>query len=121
MCAGALSVLKSIIALRGFIRCFKLTYTRRVWDVGRWLYDLFDSASLQVVFHKMSPNETLFLESTSKIVRDDVNNSSFVQFEIWDFPGQIDPFDPTFDSEVIFGGCGALIFVIDSQVRPGVM
>ena len=64
----------------------------------------------------MSPNETLFLESTSKIVRDDVSNSSFVQFEIWDFPGQIDPFDPTFDSEVIFGGCGALIFVIDSQV-----
>ena len=67
----------------------------------------------------MSPNETLFLESTSKIVRDDVSNSSFVQFEIWDFPGQIDPFDPTFDSEVIFGGCGALIFVIDSQVRKG--
>jgi len=73
------------------------------------------SSIQKVVFHKMSPNETLFLESTSKIVRDDVSNSSFVQFEIWDFPGQIDPFDPTFDSEVIFGGCGALIFVIDSQ------
>eukprot|EP00058_Branchiostoma_floridae_P002381 XP_002587869.1 hypothetical protein BRAFLDRAFT_87252 [Branchiostoma floridae] len=65
----------------------------------------------------MSPNETLFLESTNKIVKDDISNSSFVQFQIWDFPGQIDFFDPTFDSEMIFGGCGALIFVIDAQVR----
>lgn len=35
--------------------------------------------------------------------------------QIWDFPGQIDFFDPAFDSEHIFGGCGALIFVIDAQ------
>ncbi len=66
----------------------------------------------------------------------DINNSSFVQFQvssltsfllsycyrlfllltqIWDFPGQIDIFDPTFDLDQIFGGCGALIFVIDAQ------
>lgn len=45
----------------------------------------------------------------------DINNSSFVQFQIWDFPGQIDFFDPTFDSEQIFGGCGAIIFVVDAQ------
>ena len=78
----------------------------------------------------MSPNETLFLESTSKIVKNgkllfflllsiliyftlsysplfplfffttDISNSSFVQFQIWDFPGQLDFFDPAFDSEV---------------------
>ena len=65
----------------------------------------------------MSPNETLFLESTNKICREDVSNSSFVNFQIWDFPGQIDFFDPTFDYEMIFRGTGALIFVIDSQVR----
>ncbi|CAB1331202.1 unnamed protein product [Coregonus sp. 'balchen'] len=58
------------------------------------------SSIQKVVFHKMSPNETLFLESTNKI---------------WDFPGQIDFFDPTFDYEMIFRGTGALIFVIDSQ------
>jgi Ras-related GTP-binding protein C/D len=63
----------------------------------------------------MSPNETLFLESTNKIVKDDISNSSFVSFTIWDFPGQIDFFDPTFDSENIFGGCGALVYVIDAQ------
>lgn len=73
------------------------------------------SSIQKVVFHKLSPNETLFLESTSKVVKDDINNSSFVQFHIWDFPGQIDFFDPAFDSEHIFGGCGALIFVIDAQ------
>ena len=49
----------------------------------------------------MSPNETLFLESTNKIVKEDVANSSFVQFSIWDFPGQIDFVDPTFDSEKV--------------------
>lgn len=73
------------------------------------------SSIQKVVFHKMSPNETLFLESTNKVVKDDINNSSFVQFQIWDFPGQIDFFDPTFDSDMIFGGCGALVFVIDAQ------
>ena len=75
------------------------------------------SSIQKVVFHKMSPNETLFLESTNKICREDVSNSSFVSFQIWDFPGQIDFFDPTFDYEMIFRGTGALIFVIDSQVR----
>nr|KAG5688382.1 hypothetical protein BaRGS_010525 [Batillaria attramentaria] len=73
------------------------------------------SSIQKVVFHKVSPNETLFLESTNKIVKDDVSNSSFVQFQVWDVPGQVDFFDPTFDSETIFGGCHALIFVIDAQ------
>ena len=36
----------------------------------------------------MSPNETLFLESTNKVQKDDISNSSFVQFSIWDFPGE---------------------------------
>lgn len=29
--------------------------------------------------------------------------------------GQIDFFDPAFDSEMIFKGCGALVFVIDAR------
>mmetsp|Transcript_6472 Transcript_6472/g.20979 ORF Transcript_6472/g.20979 Transcript_6472/m.20979 type:complete len:363 (-) Transcript_6472:52-1140(-) len=69
----------------------------------------------KVVFHKMSPNETLFLESTSKLVKSDIANSSFVQLQIWDFPGQVDFFDPAFDYESVFVDCGALIFVIDAQ------
>merc|ERR1719410_1083665 len=74
------------------------------------------SSIQKVVFHEMSPNETLFLESTNKITKDDISNSSFVQFYIWDFPGQIDFFDTvTFDTDMIFGGVGALVFVIDAQ------
>lgn len=65
----------------------------------------------------MSPNETLFLESTPKLIKDDISNSSFMQFQIWDFPGQliVDLEDPSLDLEQLFGGCGALIFVIDAQ------
>lgn len=64
----------------------------------------------------MSPNETLFLESTNKIMKEDISNSSFVQFSIWDFPGQIDSFDPAFETEKVFDRCGAVVFVIDAQV-----
>eukprot|EP00005_Dracoamoeba_jomungandri_P004803 CAMPEP_0174249950 /NCGR_PEP_ID=MMETSP0439-20130205/263_1 /TAXON_ID=0 /ORGANISM="Stereomyxa ramosa, Strain Chinc5" /LENGTH=348 /DNA_ID=CAMNT_0015329895 /DNA_START=752 /DNA_END=1798 /DNA_ORIENTATION=+ len=73
------------------------------------------SSIQKVVFHKMSPNETLFLETTNRVIKNDISNSSFVQFQIWDFPGQVDFFDTAFDSEVIFDGCGALVFVIDAQ------
>ena len=47
----------------------------------------------------------------------DISSSSFVQFQIWDLPGHLDYFDPAFDSEAIFIGCGALVFVIDAQVE----
>ncbi|KAL7752764.1 GTP-binding protein gtr2 [Sorochytrium milnesiophthora] len=76
----------------------------------------------KVVFHKMAPNETLFLESTTKMGIEMVN--SFMQFTVADFPGQIDFTDTTtFDVEAIFGetaseitsGCGAVVFVIDAQ------
>ncbi|KTW28932.1 hypothetical protein T552_01560 [Pneumocystis carinii B80] len=71
------------------------------------------SSTKRVVFHKMPPNETLFLESTNRINKDDIN--SFIDFQVWDFPGQIDFFDSTFDLEGIFGQVGALIFVVDAQ------
>lgn len=53
------------------------------------------SSIQKVVFHKMSPRETLFLESAKKICWEDVSNSSFDKFQIWDFPGETDFFDPT--------------------------
>ena len=40
---------------------------------------------------------------------------SFMDFQIWDFPGQIDYFDPTFDTNEIFSELGALVWVIDAQ------
>jgi len=65
----------------------------------------------------MAPNETLFLESTAKIFKDDVSNNSFINFQIWDIPGQVDFFESTFDLDMIFSATGALIFVVDAQVR----
>eukprot|EP00306_Pavlova_sp_CCMP459_P014247 CAMPEP_0185198018 /NCGR_PEP_ID=MMETSP1140-20130426/41828_1 /TAXON_ID=298111 /ORGANISM="Pavlova sp., Strain CCMP459" /LENGTH=367 /DNA_ID=CAMNT_0027765185 /DNA_START=31 /DNA_END=1134 /DNA_ORIENTATION=- len=71
----------------------------------------------KVVFHKMSPHETLFLESTTKIIKTDISNSAFLQFEVWDFP----PPGPTEFTEQaskwasVFAACSALVWVIDVQ------
>jgi hypothetical protein len=35
----------------------------------------------------MSANETLFLGVTNKVTCDEINNSIFVQFQLWDVPG----------------------------------
>lgn len=71
------------------------------------------SSISSVVFHKMPPNETLFLESTARIQKDSMH--SFMDFQVWDFPGQVDFMDPSFDLDAIFGEIGALIWVIDAQ------
>lgn len=63
----------------------------------------------------MSPNETLFVESTPRVSRDTVTNS-FINFETIEFPGQISPFDDALESQSTFKRCGALLFVLDSQV-----
>eukprot|EP00300_Choanocystis_sp_HF-7_P024939 c26543_g1_i1.p1 GENE.c26543_g1_i1~~c26543_g1_i1.p1 ORF type:complete len:358 (+),score=105.01 c26543_g1_i1:41-1075(+) len=73
------------------------------------------SSIMKVVFYKMSPHETLFIESTNTVEKSDIANSSFIQFQIWDFPGQIDVFTSDVNSEAIFVGCDAIIFVIDAQ------
>ncbi|KAI7885629.1 hypothetical protein K492DRAFT_123599 [Lichtheimia hyalospora FSU 10163] len=72
------------------------------------------SSIQRVVFGKMPPNDTLYLESTTKIQKEDITRS-FIDFQIWDFPGQINFFDMAYDSQEIFGAVGALIFVIDAQ------
>ncbi|ORY96910.1 hypothetical protein BCR43DRAFT_492481 [Syncephalastrum racemosum] len=72
------------------------------------------SSIQRVVFGKMPPNDTLYLESTTKIQKEDVTRS-FIDFQIWDFPGQVNFFDMAYDSQEIFGSVGALIFVIDAQ------
>lgn len=46
-------------------------------------------------------------------------NSSFMDFQVWDLPGQIDYLDPSFDADSIFGGVGAMIWVLDAQDNYG--
>lgn len=82
------------------------------------------SSIQRVVFHKMSPHETLFLESTNALDIKYIANNSLVQFQIWDFPGDYD-----FQADLVYGGqvvteemmfsnCGAIVFVIDAQDEP---
>ncbi|KAI8977097.1 Gtr1/RagA G protein conserved region-domain-containing protein, partial [Mycotypha africana] len=73
------------------------------------------SSIQRVVFGKMPPNDTLYLESTTKIQKEDITRS-FIDFQIWDFPGQLDFLEETaLDPQDIFSKVGALIFVIDAQ------
>ena len=82
------------------------------------------SSIQRVVFYKMSPHETLFLESTNTLDVKYVANNAFVQFQIWDFPGDFDFKDTinyggqTLTEEAIFKNCGALVYVIDAQDEP---
>ncbi|KAK6762930.1 hypothetical protein RB195_023584 [Necator americanus] len=62
----------------------------------------------KVVFQKMSPNETLFVESTARVTKD-VIASSFINFETLEFPGQMDPFDSSLDPVATFRRCGKYI------------
>lgn len=74
------------------------------------------SSIKNVVFHKMEPQDTLFLESTTKTNLEDISCCSFITFQVYDCAGQIDLFsDPTCDSNALLKGCGSLIFVIDAQ------
>jgi Ras-related GTP-binding protein C/D len=61
----------------------------------------------------MPPSETLFLPSTPRIQKDTL--PSFVDFQVWDFPGQVNFLDNAFDVEDVFGDNAAVIWVIDAQ------
>lgn len=65
----------------------------------------------------MAPNETLFIGSTNSMLKEVVDNSAFVNFQICDFPGHLDFTDPEYEMESVFQGCESIIFVIDAQVN----
>jgi hypothetical protein len=86
----------------------------------------------------MSANETLYLGQTNELGRDDIDNSIFVQFQIWDVPGMrelkeivlasylfiyIGDFNLTdrsdgriFDSDKLFQDVSCIVYVIDARV-----
>ena len=53
----------------------------------------------RVVFYKMSPHETLFLESTNTLDIKFIANNELVQFQVWDFPGEFE-----FKDDIDFNG-----------------
>ena len=74
----------------------------------------------RVVFHKMSPHETLFLETTNNV---DINlvSNDLIRFQTWDFGGdmslydRVDYGDGTMTPDDIFRLCNTLVYVIDAQ------
>ena len=55
-----------------------------------WVYRSGKSSMQKVVFHKMSPHDTLFIDESADLEVKYVCNNQFVQFQIWDFPGDYD-------------------------------
>lgn len=68
----------------------------------------------RVVFQKLSPHETYFLPSTSKIDSFTVENNKNVKFTIKDFPAET-KIDSVKD-QAILEGTGAIIYVFDAQM-----
>ncbi|TKA74596.1 hypothetical protein B0A49_03663 [Cryomyces minteri] len=71
------------------------------------------SSISSVVFHKLPPSETLYLETTTHITKYSVH--SILDFAIYDLPGHINYLDDAYDDEATFGEVDAVIWVIDAQ------
>ena len=75
----------------------------------------------RVIFHKMSPHETLFLEPSHSVDVHLVANNNFVRFQTWDFGGDMSlehdvPYMfQQIPIETIFKNCDTLVYVIDVQ------
>lgn len=75
----------------------------------------------RVVFHKMSPHETLFLESTNTLDIHYIANNNLVKFQTWDFGGDMSLtsdvvyMEKQISIDTIFKLANTLVYVIDAQ------
>jgi Ras-related GTP-binding protein C/D len=75
----------------------------------------------RVIFHKMSPHETLFLESTHGVEIHQIANNDFLRFQTWDFGEDLNPKAPVYymgnmiPIERVLRNCSTLVYVIDAQ------
>lgn len=70
------------------------------------------SSICKVVFHNMQPLDTLYLKQPQI-----PPSSIFYSYDlaVMELPGQLNYFEPSYDSERLFKSVGALVYVIDSQ------
>lgn len=77
------------------------------------------SSIQMVVFEGMQPHDSVNLPTTVQPDKTTVHSNDFVNFEVWDFPGQNDPFDPNnssrYDADQILENCGAIVYVLDCR------
>lgn len=77
------------------------------------------SSIQKVVFEGMQPHDSVNLPTTVQPDKSTVHSNDFVNFEVWDFPGQMDPFDRRnachFDVDQLLENCGAIVYVLDCR------
>ncbi|KAG5490747.1 hypothetical protein JKF63_00869 [Porcisia hertigi] len=77
------------------------------------------SSIQKVVFEGMQPHDSATLATTVQPEKTTVHSNDFVNFEVWDFPGQNDPFDSNnasrFDVNQLLENCGAIVYVLDCR------
>ena len=90
----------------------------------------------RVIFTKMQPSQTQFLESTPQLTMNHFSCGSFINFQVQELPGQLHVFSPSngqsgsngypsVDEEDVVGGgydiegllrrCNAVVYIIDAQ------
>nr|CCC93994.1 putative small GTPase [Trypanosoma congolense IL3000] len=71
----------------------------------------------KVVFGGMQPHHCVDLPTTVQPEKSTVCSNDFVNFEVWDFPGQTDSLNPNnpcrLDMSDMMENCGAIVFVMD--------
>lgn len=75
----------------------------------------------RVIFRKLSPHETLFLDSTHGVEIRLVDNNDFLRFQTWDFGGElnfsqgVEYSGHTLSIDTVLKGCSTMVYVIDAQ------
>lgn len=82
------------------------------------------SSIQQVVFQGMQPHNTVTLPTTVVPGKTTMDSNEFLNFEVWDFPGQNDPFDENnanrYDANQLLENCGVIVFVLDCREQVDV-
>ena len=82
----------------------------------------------RVIFTKMQPSQTQFLESTPQLVTNQFSCGSFINFQVQELPGQLHVFPSSTDDddlthmigngynmERLLKRCHAVVYIIDAQ------
>ena len=70
---------------------------------------------IKVIFQKMSPQQTMMLETTQRIETVGANIGTLLNFKLYDFAGNFDLNDINPPEISYLENCGAFIFVLDVQ------
>jgi len=76
------------------------------------------SSIQKVVFQKMSPNETWFIETTPKVESLQVQNNPYTKLTIRDFPGTFEVNQMNSQEKKYLTNAAVIIYIIDAQDEP---